>query len=340
MSITQNTGVRPPSPRLLRRWEVSEPQEPVPLATEPGDRTWRVETATGPLLLRWFEGARRRQVLHQLEVTEALAAAGLPVPAAIPARDGHPLVEAGHQRYALYGWIDGRPRDGLDLSLAACRALGELLGRLHTELDRLTPPVQQTLLVPTTHVADAITQVDRLLAALPEEEDQDGADAGADVRAGRWLAERRELLVEFADHQPPAAETFTAGYVHGDFRASHLRYGAYTGAVTAILGWDGLRIAPFAEELVRAATVLFGDEGRLDLERVEAFACGYAATSALDPGQIQSAAHRLWWARLCDLGPLERRDSLRAEAALVTWWTANLDRILDAFAAPYVRRAD
>ena len=63
-------------------------------------------------------------------------------------------------------------------------------------------------------------------------------------------------------------------------------------------------------------------------------------TFTLEPAQNQSAALRLWWARLCDLGPLERPGSLDAEAALVAWWTANLDRILDAFAAPYVRHAD
>jgi Ser/Thr protein kinase RdoA (MazF antagonist) len=341
VSTKQNTGVRPPSLRLLRRWEMGEPQEPVPLATEPGDRTWRVETATGPLLLRWFEGAARRHVLRRLEVTAALAAAGLPVPAPIPARDGHCLVEANHQRYALYPWIDGRPRDGLELDLAACRALGGLLGRLHTELDRLTPPVQQSMLVPTTRVHDAIALADRLLAALPEDR------GDVDVHTERCLGERRELLVEFADHQPPEAEIFTVGYVHGDFRASHLRYGAYTGDVVAVLGWDRLTIAPFADELVRAATLLFGAGPGLDLERIETFVRGYAAAFALDPGQIQSAAHRLWWARLCDLSLLERqhlapdRSDLCAEAAaLVAWWTTQLDRTLEAFAAPYVRRAD
>jgi Ser/Thr protein kinase RdoA (MazF antagonist) len=336
----ENVGVRPPSLRLLRRWEVSEPQEPAPLTGEPGDRAWRVETATGPLVLRRFDGITRRQALVQLEVTAALAAAGLPVPDPIPARDGRLLVVTGHQRYALYPWIDGRPRDTLELSLTACGTLGGLLGRLHGELDRLTPPVQQSMLVPTPRVHDALARIDRALAtasggaADANAADENAADENVlDVDSeGRpevldALMERRELLVEFADHQPPEAETFTVGYVHGDFRAAWLRFGAYTGDVVAVVGWDGLTIAPFAGELVRAATRLFGDDrGVLDLERIAAFVGGYATAFTLDPWQIQSAAHRLWWARLCDLR-VPPRDH-------VAWWSANLDRMLDAFAAP------
>ncbi|MGH3392296.1 MAG: phosphotransferase enzyme family protein [Actinomadura sp.] len=322
MSTTQNAGVRPPSGRLLRRWDVGETPELTPVTDEPGDRTWRVETATGPLLLRRFEGIARRQVFVQLEVTAALAAADLPVPAPIPTVDGRRLVESGHLRYALYPWIDGRPRDALELSMGACHALGGLLGRLHGELDRLTPPVQQSMLVPTARVHDTIAHIDRLL--------DDGGD--------QCLSERRDLLVEFADHQPPEAETYTLGYVHGDFHAERLRFGAYTGGVVAVLGWDRLTIAPFAAELVRAATLLFGDGLVLDLDRIESFVRGYAAAFPLDAGQIQSAAHRLWWARLCDLNSLEQPHP--DDTALVAWWSANLDRTLDAFAAPYVRTAD
>jgi Ser/Thr protein kinase RdoA (MazF antagonist) len=328
----------------MSRWDVSEPQGLVALADGPGNRNWRVETSAGPVLLRQFVNATRRQARFRLQVTAALAAAGLPVPAPIPSRDGHPLVEVNHRRYALYAWVDGRHRDGLDLGTAECRALGELLGRLHTELDALTPPVQQSLLVPATRVADALARADRLLDALPDDGD------AFDALAGERLGERRDLLVELADHQPPEAETATAGYVHGDFHAPNLLYGEFTGGVVAILDWDGLNIAPYAGDLVRAATLLFGhgDERGLDLDRVEAFVRGHAAAFRLDAAQIQSAVHRLWWERLCDLRMLERRylDQDRScdhlfpgAAALVEWWTANLDRTLDVFAAPYARSA-
>jgi Ser/Thr protein kinase RdoA (MazF antagonist) len=336
--------VRPPSARLLRRWETGEPQEFTALTTEPENRNWRIVTPGGRFLLKRFAHATRRQVLFRLQVTAALAAAELPVPAPIAARDGRPLIETGHGRYALYSWVEGRHRDGVELGIAQCLELGRVLGRLHTELDRLTPPVQQSLLVPATRAQDAIALADRLLAAGPD------GGPGLDALSERRLGDRRDLLVEFADHEPPAAETVTAGYVHGGLHSGNLLYGDFTGGVVAVMGWHGLHIAPFAGELVRAAAALFGhgDERGLDLERVEAFVRGHAASFRLDAAQVQSAVHRLWWERLCDLQVLEPRElghdrsgdqAAAGAVALVEWWTANLDRTLDVFAAPYGRSA-
>ncbi|REF00042.1 phosphotransferase enzyme family protein [Thermomonospora umbrina] len=334
------SDVEPPPPRLLRRWERADPREVVALPGGGPHRAWRVETGAGALLLKRYGDADRRRVPFEHSVTAALDAAGLPVPAAIPARTGRTVVRAAGHAYALYPWIEGARRAGLELSLGQCHELGGLLGRLHAELDRLTPPVQQTLLVPTSRAADTVAAVDRLLAALPE----DGDDF--DALAERRLRERRELLGELADHQPPEAEAFTVGYVHGAFHAGNLLYGR-TRQVTAVLGWGALRVAPFAGDLVRAAAALFaghGEDRGLDLGRVESFVRGHAAVFPLDAGQLCSAVHRLWWEHLCDLGPLRRhyleRDTLgegtfAADAALVAWWTDHLDRTLDVFAAPY-----
>ncbi|MBA9006273.1 phosphotransferase enzyme family protein [Thermomonospora cellulosilytica] len=332
----------PPAPRLLRRWDLGDPQRIAPLPESGPHRAWRVETAAGVVLLkRYGAEADRRRVLFEHSVRTALDEAGLPVPAPVPARDGRTLVRADGQGHAVFPWTDGTRREGLELSLRQCHELGELLGRLHAELDRLTPPVQQSLLVPTSRAADAVAAVDGLLAALPP----DGDDFAALAR--RRLAERRALLVELADHQPPEAEAFAVGYVHGAFDARNVLYGR-TRQVAAVVGWGGLRIAPFAGDLVRAAAALFaghGEERGLDLDRAQAFVAGHRTAFPLDAGQIYSAVHRLWWEHLCDLGPLrrhylERRDPAgAADAALVAWWTQNLDRTLEAFAAPYTSAA-
>jgi Ser/Thr protein kinase RdoA (MazF antagonist) len=325
--------------RVLRRWGLTASEQwagPVAWLT-------RLETADGPLALREFPTLDRRQILFQHGVALRLAAAGLPVPEPIPAANGATLVTANGRRYALYRWVDGRHRNGLDLSLAACQELGALLGRVHHELDRMTPPVQQALLIPTPRAADAIAAVDRLLATLPHPSDDpphdDPSHADLDSLAERHLTERRELLRELSDHQPPEVEAVAAGYVHGDFHSGSLLFGRL--GVVAVLGWDRLTVAPFAAELVRAATSLFGygDERGLDLERVTAFVGGHAAVFALDAAAIQSAAHRLWWERLCDVSAFERRhlDRGPATAAFVRWWTIELERTLEAFAASYVR---
>ncbi|HEY8478591.1 MAG TPA: phosphotransferase [Spirillospora sp.] len=325
-----------PPPRLLRRWDVDAPETPEPAGGGPGRRYWRVGTADGTFFLKEYAEPDRRRVRFQHTVTAALDEAGLPVLAPVPARDGRTLVTAAGRGYVLYPWVGGRTRSGLELTFAQCEELGELLGRLHAALDGLTPPVQQSLLVPTPRAADAVASIDAMLRDVPS-----GAGTDFDALTVRRLRERRELLTEFAGHQPPEIEVTTVGHLHGAFDAGHLRYGG-SGNVTAVLGWDALTTGPVAGEVVRAAARLFAweDERGLDLDRVQAFVRGHRSAFPLDAGQIQSAVHREWWERLCDVGALRHRylgegAGGRGSAALVTWWSAQLDRTLDAFAAPY-----
>lgn len=332
---TEDDGA--PPARLLRRWDIGAPESVQPLGGGPGRRYWRVAATGGTYFLKEYAEPDRRRVRFQHAVTTALDEAGLPVLAPVPARGGRTLVVAGGRGYVLYPWVGGRGRGGLELTFGQCEALGELLGRLHAALDGLTPPVQQSLLVPTPRAADAAAAVDAMLREVP-------GDRGTDFDAltARRLRERRELLAEFAGHQPPEIEVTTVGHLHGAFDSAHLRYGG-SGNVTAVLGWDALTTGPVAGEVVRAAARLFAweDDRGLDLDRVQAFVRGHRAAFPLDAGQIQSAVHREWWERLCDVAPLRHRylgedgTGDRGSAAMVSWWSAHLDSTLDAFAAPY-----
>lgn len=332
---TEDDGA--PPARLLRRWDIGSPESVQPLGGGPGRRYWRVAATGGTYFLKEYAEPDRRRVRFQHAVTTALDEAGLPVLAPVPARGGRTLVVAAGRGYVLYPWVGGRGRGGLELTFGQCEALGELLGRLHAALDGLTPPVQQSLLVPTPRAADAAAAVDAMLREVP-------GDGGTDFDAltARRLRERRELLAEFAGHQPPEIEVTTVGHLHGAFDSAHLRYGG-SGNVTAVLGWDALTTGPVAGEVVRAAARLFAweDDRGLDLDRVQAFVRGHRAAFPLDAGQIQSAVHREWWERLCDVAPLRHRylgedgTGDRGSAAMVAWWSAHLDSTLDAFAAPY-----
>lgn len=296
---------------LVRRWDVGDLQEVKALASG-----WRVETHRGPLLLAPCGDLDRRQVLFQHEVTTALGAVGLPVAGPLPDRKGHTLVASGGLRYALYPWMQGRPLDGLELSLTQCGEVGGLLGRLHAALEQVAPPVQQALMVRTARAADTLAHADRLLAEC--------RTGGFPPDEPARLLRRRELLAGLADHQPPDGEAFTTGYLHGDFHAGRLLFD-WAGEVNAVLGWDRLHLGPIAGEVVRAAVLLFGRED-LDLERIEVFVRGYLGEFTLDSAQVQSAVHRLWWEHLCDLD---------GDAALAEWWTGHLDETLDVFAAAY-----
>ncbi|MER6808020.1 phosphotransferase [Spirillospora sp. NPDC000708] len=333
----ENGADEGPPPRLLKRWGFDAALAPEALDGASGRRCWRVGASGGPFLLKEYAPAERKRVLFQHELTGALDAAGLPVLAPLPAKSGRTLVTASGHAYALYPWVAGRRRGGLELTFRQCEELGGLLGRLHAEMERITPPVQQSLLVPTPRAADAAAAVDAMLAAVPE-----GGGTDFDALTARRLRERRALLAEFAGHQPPEIEVSTVGHLHGAFHAGHLRY-AGAGNVTAVLGWDALTTGPVAGEVVRAAARLFAceDERGLDLDRVQAFVRGHRAAFPLDAGQIQSAVHREWWERLCDVAPLRHRylgeegAGERGAAGLVSWWSAQLERTLEVFAAPY-----
>ncbi|MWA02261.1 aminoglycoside phosphotransferase [Actinomadura sp. LD22] len=323
---------------MLKRWELGTARTPEAVGAASGRRCWRVGTSAGPFLLKEYAPAERGRVLFQHEVTGALDAAGLPVLAPLPARSGRTLVTASGHAYALYPWVAGRRRGGLELTFPQCEELGGLLGRLHAEMDRITPPMQQSLLVPTPRAADAAAAVEAMLEAVPA----DGGGTDFDALTARRLRERRALLAEFAGHQPPEIEVSTVGHLHGAFHAEHLRY-AGAGNVTAVLGWDALTTGPVAGEVVRAAARLFAceDERGLDLDRVQAFVRGHRAAFPLDAGQIQAAVHREWWERLCDVAPLRHRylgeegAGGRGAAGLVSWWSAQLEHTLEVFAAPY-----
>jgi Ser/Thr protein kinase RdoA (MazF antagonist) len=321
---SRSAGDDEPPPRLLKRWGITDPAPPRPIAPN----RWRVDAETGSFLLKELkrhEAADRRRVLFEHNVTAALDAAGLPVLAPVPAARGtRTLVTAGGRVFALYPWVTGRRRGGLELTFGQCERLGALLGELHAAMDRLTAPVQQSLLVPTPRACDAVSAVDRMLTALPA--DVNGNDFAALTE--RRLLERRALLTEMADHQPPETDVSTVGHLHGAFHEDNLRHGG-SGNVTAVLGWESMTTGPIAGEVVRAAARLFasGDERGFDLDRVVSFVRGHRSAFPLDAGQIQAAVHREWWERLCDPSP--------GAAALVGWWSAHLELTLDVFAAPY-----
>ncbi|MFC4908462.1 phosphotransferase enzyme family protein [Actinomadura gamaensis] len=333
----------PLPPRLPRRWEIEAGGAPEPLAGG-RDRRWRLDAEGTSYLLREHETPDRKRIRVRHEAMAALDGAGLPVLAPVPARNGKTLVVAGGRGYELFPWASGRRRDGLELTFVQCERLGALLGHLHVELDRATGAVQQSMLVPTSRASAAIADVDAALDETPD----DGTDFSA--LTVRRLRERRELLEEFADHQPPEIDTSVVGRLHGAFHQEHLRYGR-SGEVSAVLGWDALTTGPLAGEVVDAAARLFacGDDRGLDLDRVQAFLRGHRSVVDLDAGQIQSAVHRAWWERLCDVASLRQRylgdesaesDGGGASTALMAWWSANLERTLDAFAAPYTTVAD
>jgi Ser/Thr protein kinase RdoA (MazF antagonist) len=333
------TAPRPPElTALLRRYDIGTllASDPVPRGLL--NQGWRVTTSKGRYFLKHYlaaDTADPRIIVRQHRATRRLARLGLPATPPLPDRSGETVTVAGGRGYALFPWIEGRHREGTELSECQSRRLGTLLGLVHTGLARIqpVPPAQRH---PSADAEGTHAQIDQLLALARRHRPFDAFDRLAVHR----LQERRVLLRRYAHRRPPAAEGPAIGWVHGDFHPLNLLYRGEEPA--AIVDWDRLSVRPRAEEAVRAAVIFFlhPADGRLELPKVQAYARAYRRAAGVAAGEVAAAVHRVWWERLNDFWMLHWRYQHRdqrpdplfpASAALAVWWTREYAAVRDAF---------
>jgi Ser/Thr protein kinase RdoA (MazF antagonist) len=337
--VTGTATAPPPLTFVLRRYENAG----IPLTCEPVprgllNRGWRVTTTGGCFFLKQYVAADTAVpgiIARQHHATLRLSQLGLPAAAPLPDTSGDTVTLADGAGYALFPWIDGRHREGPELSPAQCRRLGALLGRVHTGLARVQPPPPPGR-HPSADPDRTHAHIDQLLALVRGHRPYDAFDALAEHR----LLERRALLRQYAHRRPPAAEEQVSGWVHGDFHPLNLLYRGDEPA--AIVDWDRLGVQPRAEEAVRAAAIFFVHPvtGRLDLRKVRGYARAYRRGARVDAAEVAAAVHRVWWERLNDFWMLswryQRRDRrsdplFPAASALAVWWTEEYESVRDAF---------
>lgn len=342
------TATEPPAltALLLRYEDAGSPLtcEPVPRGLL--NQGWRITTARGGATRTFFlkqyiapDTADPGVVVRQHRATRALARLGVPAAAPLPDADGRTVTVRGGFGYALFPWIDGRHREGTELTEAQSRRLGALLGRVHTGLARVQPPAP-AVRHPSAQPSRTYDRIERLLALVRRHQPYDALDAAFDALAEHRLRERRALLRQYAHRRPPDADGPVNGWVHGDFHPLNLLYRGDEPA--AIVDWDRLGVRPRAEEAVRAAAIFFVHpvDGRLDLRKVRAYAGAYRRVTGVTPAEMAAAVHRVWWERLNDFWMLDwryerldrRSDPLfPAASALAVWWTREYGAVVEAF---------
>lgn len=332
----------PPVGPLLRRYtDAGEPLSCEPVAQGLLNRGYRLATTRGRYFLKQHLDARtadRDTIVRQHRATQRLHALGLPVAPPLPDATGRTVAVIGGHCYALHPWIDGRHRDGAQLSTAGSRRLGTLLGHVHTSLDRIMEPPARSPTPDGGHESarpeDTFRLIEELLRLVRARRHRDGFDELAEHR----LRERRVLLAAHAHRRPPPAAA--TGWVHGDFHPFNLLYRGAEPA--AIVDWDRLGVRPRAEEAVRAAAIFFvRPTGELALDKVRAYAGAYRRAAGADRAELAAAVDRVWWERLNDFWTLRWRYQLNdhradplfpAVSALVVWWTREYEAVRDAFA--------
>ncbi|CAL9298788.1 Stress response kinase A [Streptomyces sp. SudanB25_2051] len=332
----------PPVAALLRRYPAyGEPLSCVPVTQGLLNRGYRLTTTHGTFFLKQHLDAstsHHATIARQHRATERLHALGVPVAPALPDAEGLTVAELDGHCYALHPWVEGRHRDGAQLTATGSRRLGALLGFVHTCLERVlgaagAHPAARSY--GSADPEDTFRLIDELLALARSRRRRVAFDELAEHR----LLERRRLLAAHAHRRPAAASPSAGGWVHGDFHPLNVLYRGAEPA--AIVDWDRLGVQPRAEEAVRAAMIFYVQpSGRLDLAKVRAYARAYRRAAGVDAAELGAAVHRVWWERLNDFWILRWRYQLHdsradpqfpAVSALAVWWTREYDAVCDAF---------
>ncbi|WP_425506539.1 phosphotransferase [Streptomyces rectiverticillatus] len=343
---------------LLRRYDrAGEPVSCIPLTEGLLNRGYRLTTTRGDFFLKHHLDGDQAAIARQHGVTLRLAALGLPVAPPVARTDGTTVTVLGGRCYALHPWVDGRHRDGGELTRTQSRKLGALLGHVHTCLAKVCreePPdgpagaaegpggaceglgAARRPADASADPQDTYALIEELLGLVRRGGDSRPRDS-FDELAEHRLIERRALLERHAHRRP--ADGTAPGWVHGDFHPLNLLYRG--GEPAAIVDWDRLGVQPRAEEAVRAAVIFFlRPDGTLDLAKVRPYARAYRRASGADPAELGAAVHRVWWERLNDFWMLRWRYQLGdhradpgfpASAALTVWWTRSYEAVRDAF---------
>ncbi|MFJ1748828.1 phosphotransferase [Streptomyces sp. NPDC088116] len=322
---------------LLRRYRnAGEPLSCEPVAQGLLNRGYRLSTTRGRYFLKHHLDGDHEAIARQHRATQRLQTLGVPVAPPVEKTDGDTVAVIGGHCYALHPWVDGRHRDGAQLTSAASKRLGGLLGLVHTCLEQVMGPDPAALTHESPDPADTFALIDELLGLARDRTPRNVFDSLAEHR----LLERRALLERHAHRRPPPGAEPATGWVHGDFHPLNLLYRGAEPA--AIVDWDRLGVQPRAEEAVRAAAIFFvRPTGELELPKVRAYARAYRRAAGAGADELAAAVHRVWWERLNDFWILRWRyqlDDRRADplfaavSALAVWWTREYEAVREAFA--------
>jgi homoserine kinase type II len=229
-----------------------------PLALGSVNSNFRVTTSDGRVLFaRLYEEQAEAGAQRELALLEALARAGIAVPAALPL-GASPLPKHGEKPFGVFPWIEGESLCLGRVEPAACRSLGVALARVHAASANVAE------LGPgrfgPRDMLERLSRVER--AAV-------GGELLGDVERARALYAR---LVPARDPGLPS------GIVHGDlFRDNVLWQG---GRIVALLDFESAFHGPFVYDLLVTISA-WCYRTAFELEHARALVAGYESVRPL-----------------------------------------------------------
>lgn len=249
-------------------------------------RTWRAETADGPLFIKRYSGQDwpLAKVTETLAVQQFLAERNLPVPHVLPSRDGAFAVPADDGVLAVMRFLPGHRLEPGEVDTDAAHAAGATLGRMHGALRDW--PVRVAPAIPDTE--QLLAHARQLLAAA-QRRSADEMD--------RLAAAAADLRIRSLERRPIDPHDYRAArfqVLHGDYYAGNLLF-TEAGAVAAVVDfdfcgprWRGMEVGRAIVETALTAT------GRFRTEVASAFLSGYLAAEEMVPAERRTI-FRLWY---------------------------------------------
>jgi homoserine kinase type II len=303
------------------------------------NRNWRISTERGEFALKQITDVTIDTARRNLRTLDALQEAGVPVSLPLRTAADDPVVVTAGRGYCLLPWITGSHIPGPELTLEQAHELGATIAELHNALQQRVPtsglpPITSP---PTDKSAtpDAATaEANRYQSAAY------AAGSLFDQQVIELLDRRKTLIDKHCHEQPSGNPRGPYGWTHGDLQHRNIMW--RNNHIVALIDWDRIRVRPYAEELVRTATIQFSHAAGLDLPRVAALSAGYCAKVAISADDLADGVHRLWWKRLTDFWHLDYHydrddhscdDLFFSGETTLEWWTVHREEVQHAFTA-------
>lgn len=208
------------------------------------NQTWLIDTVDGRYALRRYARGSRSAIERVHDLMAYVADNGLPAVTPLITNEGDTLVEHDGWFYALFPHARGAQVPRNQLTVHQTRPMGEALARLHhtlSDVPRRGFPSRDAPL----DTDRSVQEIDMLLDHIAALSEPAETDLWADTR----LRSRRDWLLAHRERDFPDIGSFPRQVTHGDFHESNLFF--EDDAVTAILDWDRVEIAPRVFEIVR-----------------------------------------------------------------------------------------
>ena len=312
---------------LLRRYGLGRPLDVQPAGGGLLNQNLVAFTAGGAYFLKGYRYVEPEPVAREHRVIAFAADAGLPVAAPLAAPGGRTFLRVGGRQWAVFPRLTDRQLATPELSPANARAMGRVLGRIHTALARF--PAPDAARYPAKLLWDSRTRRGRDARVRGGDRRLPGAGAFRPARPRQLRlpahpARRRRAPA--GPRSPTSRRRCCTGTTTRGISSS-----APDGAVTSVIDWELASSGPRALEIVRTLDVALAATGDdpAAAQRRRAFLHAYAAEAPLTRDECLAMPELYWAYRVHSLWVYEehyRKGSARtdhlalADIPALTWW--------------------